>query len=216
MTYESIYLARKEVADFIKRLYANGLTTCSGGNLSSRLDEKHVIITPSALDKGTISPDQIVLITIDGENLTPHLKMSIETEMHLEIYCKNPAVKSVVHAHPTTATSFSACNTEINVELTGEAYLVVGPLAYVPYMLMGTKELAEAVAEKTKTANAVIMKNHGITTVGPTMLKAYDRMEVLEAAAQMTINLKIMGELSALTLDAIQELNDWKSGKLKK
>lgn len=216
MNYESTFLARKEVADFIRRLYVNRLTTCSGGNLSSRLDDRHIIITPSALDKGNIQPDQIALLTLDGENLTPHLKMSIETGMHLAIYRSNPAVKSVVHAHPPYATSFTAMDAVIDITLTGEAYLVAGAIAYVPYILMGTDKLAEAVAEKIKTANIVLMKNHGITSVGPTMLKAYDRMEVLEAAAHMTINTRIMNSLSPLTPSAIQELNDWKSGKLKK
>ena len=216
MNYKSTYLQREEVATFMRRLYANKLTTCSGGNLSTRIDEKYVVITPSALDKGTIQTDQIALLTIDGENLTPHLKMSIETEMHLAIYRANPDIRSIVHAHPPMATSFTAMNVEIDNTLTGEAFLVVGNIAQVPYIIMGTKELADVVAQQTKNSNVVLMKNHGVTAVGPTMLKAYDRLEVLEAAAQMTINTKIMNSVQALSSEALQELNDWKSGKLKK
>ncbi|MGL5721402.1 MAG: class II aldolase/adducin family protein [Brevinema sp.] len=214
MNYELCLAEREELAAFMRRLYAQKLTTCSGGNLSMRLDDRHIIITPSSLDKGLITADQIGLVTLDGKNLTPNFNLSIETGMHLNAYKARPDIKAVVHAHPVTATSFAAMDEKININLTGESFVVVLKIAYAPYILMGTDELAIAVAECLKDANVVVMKNHGITTVGPSLLSAFDKLEVLEAAAQMTLNTKIMGSVSQLRPEDLEELLAWRNGTL--
>lgn len=209
MKYEECLEQREELAFYMRRLYKQKLTTCSGGNLSARLDDKHIIITPSSLDKGFIKAKQIGLMTIDGENLTPHLKPSIETGMHLSAYRTRDDIKAVIHAHPVTATSFAAMDKKINIHLTGEAFVVLKKVAYAPYILMGTDGLSQAVSEGLKISNIVVMKNHGITTVGNTLLSAFDKMEVLEAAAQMTLNTQIMGNISQLTDKNLDELIEW-------
>ena len=89
---------RKEVARFMRRLYKHGLTTTSGGNISLRLSDEFILITPSATDKGRMKWKEVAIINIFGENLTPHLKPSIETEMHLSIYRKKNEVLAIVHA----------------------------------------------------------------------------------------------------------------------
>jgi L-fuculose-phosphate aldolase len=205
--YGSCLHDREELAYFMRRLYECGLTTCSGGNLSMRIDDEHVIITPSALDKRRIVAEQIGLMTMAGENLTPRLKASIEAEMHLLVYRARPEVRAIVHAHPVTATSFSAMKTRIDTTLTAEAYAVIGIPALSDYALMGTQGLAEKVAAAVRGADVVIMENHGILAVGPTLLKAFDRLEVLEAAAKMTIITTLMRSASPLTADRIAELD---------
>ncbi len=209
MKYQDCKTERTELAYFMRRLYTNQLTTCSGGNLSLRLDEEHVIITPSSLDKGVIEPGEIGLVTIDGANLTPHLKSSIETDMHLEIYRQRPDVKAIVHAHPVMASTFTAVEARINTALTAESYLVIGNVCYAPYALMGSKELSIIVGKAAKSSNVILMKNHGITTVGNNLLSAYDRMELLEASAKMTINAALLGSVSQLTEDQQAELDNW-------
>lgn len=214
--YESCIKEREELAAFMRRLYTQKLTTCSGGNLSMRLDDQHVIITPSGLDKALITAEQIGLMTIDGENLTPTLKPSIEAGMHLAAYHMRSDITAIVHAHPVTASSFAAMDKEINIHLTGEAFVVILKVAYAPYVLMGTDGLADAVAKSLQDANVVVMKNHGITTVGPTLLSAFDKLEVLEAAAQMTLNTHIINSTSAMSKENIEELVQWRNGTLKK
>ena len=210
--YDSCGEAREELAYFMRRLYERGLTTCSGGNLSVRLDENHVIITPSALDKGRLTADQIGLLTMKGENLTPRLKPSIETQMHLQVYTARSDVTAIVHAHPVMATSFSATHARIDTKLTAEAYAVLGVPAFAEYALMGTQGLADKVCEAAKGADVVVMENHGILTVGPTLLKAFDRLEVLEAAAKMTIITTLMNAASPLTRLRLEELDAWATG----
>ncbi len=79
---------RKEVAHFMRRLYKHALTTTSGGNISFRLSDELILITPTATDKGRMKWKEVGIVTISGENLTPDLKPSIETAMHLAIYKK--------------------------------------------------------------------------------------------------------------------------------
>ena len=207
--YESCKDAREELAYFMRRLYERGLTTCSGGNLSARVGEGYAIITPSALDKGRLNGDQIGLLSMDGENLTPELKSSIETRMHLLVYRTRPDVKAIVHAHPVMATSFAAMGADINTKLTAEAYAVLGIPAKADYALMGTHGLAERVARAIEGSNVVVMENHGILAVGSTLLAAFDRLEVLEAAAKMTIITTLMRSVSPLSGEKIAELDAW-------
>ena len=211
--YESCREAREELAYFMRRLYERGLTTCSGGNLSARVGEAHVIVTPSALDKGRIIGDQVGLITMDGENRTPHLKASIETGMHLAAYRARPDIRAIVHAHPVTATSFAARPGGIDTTLTAEAYTVLGRPAVAPYALMGTRDLADRVAERLAAADVVILENHGILTVGPSLLSAFDRLEVLEAAAKMSLYTALLGGAVPLTPERLSELDAWKAAR---
>ena len=183
---------REQVASVMRRLYRRGLTTCSGGNVSLRCGDV-VLITPSGTDKGEITAGQIGAVTISGENLAPGLRLSIETEMHLEVYRNRPDVKGIVHAHPVTASAFAAMDAEIDTRLTAETWHVLGVPVRAPYALMGTKELAQIAGQAARQGNAVIMENHGVLTMGETLFRAFDRMELLEAAARMTWIAETMG-----------------------
>lgn len=200
---------KNEGAYFIKRLYEQRLTTTSGGNISLRIGDDKILITPSALDKGRISAEQIGVMALSGENLTPHLKPSIEAGMHLAIYRRRSDIKAVVHAHPVTATAFTLCPQQLNCHLVAESRAVLGQPVYAPYALMGTTELAEIVADAVLQGDCILMANHGVLTVGRNLLEAFDRIEILEAAAHLTILTKFLGdveELSPAELAAIDAL----------
>ncbi len=86
---------KEDVAYFMRRLYDQRLTTTSGGNISFRMEDQ-VFITPSQTDKATITAEEIGVLSISGENQTPHLKPSMESKMHLAIYHLRPDVKAIV------------------------------------------------------------------------------------------------------------------------
>ncbi len=185
------YLQNKtEVAKYMSRLYDKGLTTCSGGNISIITENKVVIITPSQKDKSCISPDDIGIIDITGKNLSPDIKLSMETQMHLEIYKKRKDIKAIIHAHPVFATSYAIAEKEINTAITDESYEILGDIAYSSYEKSGSFDLANKVSEKLVASNIVIMKKHGIVAVGRSLFEAYNRVEVLETVARMNYILK--------------------------
>lgn len=190
----------------MRRLYRHGLTTTSGGNISRRLADDLIGITPSSTDKGAMRWKEVGLVTITGENLTETLKPSIELAMHLAIYRRSKEVSAIVHAHPTFATAFTAMKNTISTSLTAEAKAILGDPLFVPYALMGTSQLAELVAESTAKSDILLLENHGILTTGNTILQAFDKIEVLENAAKMTLIVNVMGRKSPLSGKRVLEI----------
>jgi L-fuculose-phosphate aldolase len=201
-------IQRKEVARFMRRLYNYRLTTTSGGNISLRVSEDIILITPSATDKGTMRWKEIGIMTMNGENLTPGLKPSIESEMHLSVYRKMKDVKAIVHAHPVFASSFTATKCEIDTTLTAEAVAILGTPVMVPYALMGTSGLAKIVADNAEKSSVLLLENHGVLTTGNTILQAFDRIEVLENAAKMTVIVGLTKRKRPLSESRLKEIEN--------
>ncbi len=190
---------RKEVARFMRRLYRHGLTSTSGGNISLRITNDIIAITPSATDKGRMRWKEVGILNILGENLTPDLKPSIESGMHLAIYKRKPEIMAIVHAHPVCASAFTAMQTPIETNLTAETCAILGTPVTVPYALMGTAELASKAADFIEKSDILLLENHGILTAGANLLQAFDKTEVLENAAKMTLIVSLTKKKSPLT-----------------
>jgi L-fuculose-phosphate aldolase len=197
---------RKEVARFMRRLYKHGLTTTSGGNISLRLSDDVILITPSGTDKGRMKWKEVGIINIFGENFTPDLKPSMETGMHLAIYKKRDDVHAIVHAHPVCASLFTAIKGKINTNLTAEAKAILGDPLFVRYAVMGSQALADIAAEHILKSDILLLENHGILTIGTNLLQAFDKTEVLENAAKMTLMTEMTGKRRPLDKGRIQEL----------
>jgi L-fuculose-phosphate aldolase len=197
---------RKEVAMFMRRLYRQGLTTTSGGNISLKVSDDSIVITPSATDKGRMRWKEVGIMSIIGENLTPELKPSIEYEMHLSIYRKKKEISAIVHAHPLFASAYTAMKCTINTNLTAEAKAICGDPFFVRYALMGTKELATLAADSINKSDILLLENHGILATGSSLLQAFDKLEVLENAAKMTTIVEVTGKKKPLSKASIREL----------
>ena len=197
---------RKEVAHFMRRLYKHGLTTTSGGNISLRISDEIILITPSATDKGRMNWKDVAILNIFGENLTPDLRPSIETPMHLSIYKKKEDVLAVVHAHPVFASLFTAIKSKINTSLTAEARAILGEPLLIRYAVMGSEALADVVSENVIKSDILLLENHGILTTGSNLVQAFDKVEVLENAAKMTLMTEKTGRKKPLDRISIMEL----------
>jgi len=192
---------RREVAYFMRRLYAQRLTTATGGNVSRRAADGSVLLTPSATDKARIRADEIAVFDPAGRNLTPGLVPSSESPMHLRIYKLHPRVSAVVHAHPITASAFACAQTPIDLELISETYALLDAPVMVPYACSGTDALAESVAECAERTSSILLQNHGALTTGETLMQAFSRMELLEEAARLTLLVKQLEGVRHLTSD---------------
>ena len=197
---------KKEIAYFMRRLYTRGLTTSSGGNISL-MQDRFLLITPSQTDKGRMKAKEICVIEAQGHNQTPKLKLSMETAMHQGVYAVRDDVKAIVHAHPPFATSFAVNHQTIHTTLMGESWAVLGLPAFAPYGLMGSKALAENVAQAAINANLVVMANHGILAMGSSLLEAFDRIEVLENCAKIQLLANLNGKAKELQLSDIEAIN---------
>ncbi len=198
---------REQVASFMQRLYNQHLTTSLGGNVSLKLPDGIVLITPSGIDKGMITGDDIGVLSLDGTNCTSHLKLSMEAPMHLAVYENRPDVNAVVHAHPPTASAFAASHEKINCCLIAESRLMLKEPALAPYARMGTEGLAKNVAGALGDTDSVLMENHGVLTVGESLVLALERLEVLESAAKITLITKMLGNAKEMSSKQLAEID---------
>lgn len=203
---------RKDVARIMRRLYKQRLTTSSGGNVSMKNSDGYIFITASQTDKSCIKYKDIIVFDSELNNLTPELKPSMESEMHINIYKMRPDISAIVHSHPIYASTFAIIDTKFYSSLTGEARYVLGEVAEIDYELMGTKKLAELSANKLKNSNVGIMKNHGAITLGKNLFEAYDRMEVLEFSANMYFNVLLLNSnVNLLSVNEVEKIDRLKN-----
>lgn len=202
-------LERIRVAETMRRLYDRRLTTVSGGNVSFKTADGHILITASQSDKSCIDMRKVIILSPDGKNITPKLKPSMETQMHLKIYASRPDVFAIVHSHPVYASTFAVAAKKVDSAITGEARYMLGEVGFVGYHLMGSAELAEECASVMSSCNAAIMEKHGAITVGTSLFEAFDRMEVLENTSQINYNLITMNCLSRLSDKDIADIDNF-------
>ena len=198
---------REEVAYFMRRLYERRLTTCSGGNISVKVDENKILITASLSDKGRLNKKQVGIVTIDGQNMTKGLKLSMETNMHLNIYKIRKNIKAVIHSHPTVASGFACSDKKINCKLTGESYFILGTPIYAKYALMGSDKLADIVSNEALNTNVIIMKNHGIITLGNSLMESFNKMEIIEEAAKLTLITDLLNSKTELSDKNLKDID---------
>jgi L-fuculose-phosphate aldolase len=189
------------IANFMRRLYQQRLTTTSGGNISVRCGEK-ILITPSGTDKGLLKAEEVGIMDMNGEIVGTVFKPSIESGIHLAIYRNRPDVQAIVHAHPVAASAFAASQALLKTSYHAEAQVILGKIGYVDYSCPGTTKLANQIAATIDEHNCLLMRNHGALCVGSTLLQAFDRLEVLETTAQINLIMRSALKNDAIELDA--------------
>ena len=195
---------RDQISEIIRRIYAAGLTTTSGGNISIIDNDGDIWVTPSAIDKGSLQRKDIVCVRKDGSVKGFH-KPSSEFPFHKAIYEARPDIRAVIHAHPPALVSFSIVRKLPDTNIIPQARKVCGPIGYAGYALPGGDELGTNIAaEFRKGFDAVIMENHGTVVGGVDLKDAYVRFETLEFLARTILNARIVGEPVFLSDEQIQ------------
>ena len=175
----------KSVIDVSKYLFDRKLVSGKAGNVSARFKDSGmdvIAITPTMKSLGTLKEEDIVLVDIDGNNLTKG-KPSSEINFHLAIYKEKKDTKGIVHTHSPFATGFSFSNRKIK-RLEGFGEITAPYLADIDYEKPGTMELANAVAFAIKNEDVLILKQHGIIATGKTLSEACSLSEFVEEIAK--------------------------------
>ncbi|MBI1933181.1 MAG: class II aldolase/adducin family protein [Ignavibacteriales bacterium] len=187
----------------MNRIYNNKMTTLSGGNLSIKDYNGDIWISPAGVDKGNLTPGDIMCVKDNGEIIGKH-KPSSELPFHVSIYKARPDIKAVVHAHPPALVSFSIVRNLPDTNIIPQAKRVCGNVGYAPYALPGSKKLGENIAETFgKGFDVVLLENHGVATGGKDILNAFHKLETLEFCARTIIQAKRIGDFSTLTEEQI-------------
>ncbi len=197
---------REQLVKVITRIYRNGMTTTSGGNISIMDESGDIWVTPSAVDKGMLTEKDIVCVKKDGTIIGDH-RPSSEFPFHKAIYDLRPDIKAVIHAHPPALVSFSIVREIPNTNIIPQAKKICGPIGYAPYGMPGSEELGMKIAKQFEdhSIKAVIMENHGTVLGGANLMDAYERFETLEFCARTIINAKAIGEPKFLADEQIAE-----------
>lgn len=195
---------RDQLVSIMDRIYHNGMTTLSGGNLSIRDDDGSIWITPAGVDKGSLTPQDIVHVCDDGTVEGLH-RPSSEFPFHRAIYAQRPDLKAVVHAHPPALVSFSIAREVPRTDIIPQANRVCGNVGYAPYALPGSEQLgANIAATFGKGYDAVLLENHGVAAGGSSLLDAFQRLETLDFCARTLISARKMGGISSLSAEQLR------------
>ena len=163
----------------------NGLVTWTGGNVSARDPESGlVVIKPSGVPYEDLRPQDHVVVDLQGRVVESHLKPSSDTASHLYIYRHRPDVNGVVHTHSAYATAFAALGRSIPVYLTAMADEFGGPIPCAGFALIGGEEIGQQVIAHIGSSPAVLLKQHGVFTIGPTAQAAVKAAVMVEDVAR--------------------------------
>ena len=198
---------RQVICDLHVELPRNQLVTWTGGNVSGRdPDTGYVVIKPSGVRYEEMKPEHMVVVDLQGQIIEGDLKYSSDTASHLYIYRHRPDVGGVVHTHSPYATAFAAAGQSIPVCLTAMADEFGGTIPCAGFALIGGEEIGRQVVEHIGDSPAVLLKNHGVFTVGPTPLAAVKAAVMVEDVARTVWLAKQLGEPDVIPEEAVRSL----------
>lgn len=197
---------KEQICDIGRRLWQRQLVAGIDGNITVRLTENEVLCTPTMHSKGFLLSSDICLVNMAGEQLAGTKRRSSEVLLHLEILKARPDVLSVVHSHPPHATAFAISNRTVPGGLLAEAEFFLGEVPVAPYELPGTATFARTVLPYVHRSNACLLANHGAVTYGPSLIDAYNLMEVLDAYCRVVLLAESIGPTHCLSQDQRDQL----------
>ena len=205
----SILKAKKEIVEIGKRMYAKGYVVASEGNMSIRIGENRILVTPAGKNKGFLKDKDLVLVDLKGKKISGNLEPSSELRMQLFVYQKRKDINAAVHAHPPYSLAFACAHLPLSQNLLPEVIMFLGKIPLTPYATPTTEEVPSSLAPFIEKHNAFLLENHGVLTLGKDIFEAYNRLEMVEHLAKVNLLCKILGkteEFSKESLDKLEKL----------
>lgn len=184
---------RQEIMEGGLRLVKEGLVARTWGNISVRVDDTHMLITPSGRSYEDLTQGDIVLVNYHTSEFEGHIKPSSEKELHCEIYRTRKKVHAVIHTHQMNASTVAAAHREVPPIL-DDMTQIIGPTVRVAeYALPSTKKITKKTVKALRGRNAALMANHGAVCVGRDLEEAFVVCQVLEKACKAFIEAEFLG-----------------------
>lgn len=186
----------------------NGLVTWTAGNISARDPESgFVVIKPSGVLYEDLQPEDHIVLDMEGTVVEGRLKPSSDTASHLYIYRHRPDVNGVVHTHSPYATAFAALGRPIPVYLTAMADEFGGPIPCAGFALIGGEAIGQQVVENIGASPAVLLKNHGVFTMGASAKAAVKAAVMVEDVARSVWLALQIGQPDEIPPEAVAQLH---------
>jgi L-fuculose-phosphate aldolase len=181
-----------------KDMLRKGLTEGTAGNLSARLPDGNIVITPSSVDYQAMTLDDLVVIDLEGNVVSGERGPSSEKLLHLSCYRAFSDVQSVIHAHPIYATMFAVARRDIPACIDEFAIFCGGDVKVTEYAMSGTPGVGENAVKVLDGRGAALLANHGTVAVGPSPAKALHITALVERSAQIVWGAMTMGKIHEL------------------
>ena len=197
----------EDLLDACRRLHAGGLLAAADGNLSVRLPNGLIAMTPSGVPKAKVQLADLAHLQLDGAILSG--RPSSERAMHLAIYRAVPKAKAIVHAHPPTAIAWSLARPELKElpsEGLPEVILAAGRIPIVPMALPGTEDMGTSLLSFLPEDRLLILARHGGLCWGEHLEEAVGGMERLEQVAEILWKAETLGGAKPLSSAELEEL----------
>lgn len=186
----------------------HGLVAWTGGNISARDPETGLVaIKPSGIRYEELTADSMVVLDLDGQVIDGRHKPSSDVASHLYIYRHRPDVNGVVHTHSRYATAFAAVGRPIPVYLTAQADEFGGEIPCAGFAMIGDEAIGAQVVESIGRSPAVLLKNHGVFTIGPTARAAVKSAVMTEDIAATVWAALQLGQPDVLPDDVVERLH---------
>jgi L-fuculose-phosphate aldolase len=184
---------KEAVLGAAKKMYERGLVEGTAGNVSGRVDEERVVLTPSSLGYDEMTLDDLVVVDLDANVLEGTRSPTSEKALHLECFKAYPEVRGVVHCHATHASMFAVAQRPIPAAIDEFVVYIGGDVPICDYKMSGTDDLAVEVASKLGDRSAALMANHGMVCVGKSVDDALHSALVVEHNARIMWGAAVLG-----------------------
>ncbi|MCU1495020.1 MAG: class aldolase/adducin family protein [Acidimicrobiaceae bacterium] len=190
-----------------RKLLGLGLLSQTSGNLSAKLDNGDIYITPSSMEYDRMDDDDIVVVGPDGSVRQGSRTPSSETPLHCLVYETRPEISAIVHTHSPNATTLAVLGLTIPAVHYGIAVLQTTEIMVAAYATYGTEQLAQNVrAAFPAPSRAVLIANHGLVAIGETLKKAADAAEAVETLAGLYYRSLAIGKPNVLSEEQMAEV----------
>jgi L-fuculose-phosphate aldolase len=199
---------RRQLVRYGRWAYRLGYTPGTAGNLSVRLDRDLVLATPTGCSKGLLRAAEMVIVDLDGHQISGNHAVTSEIGMHLTVYRMRPDVEAIVHTHPPITTAFAACGKALDEPICSEILMSTGPVPLAPYATTGTEEVGQSLRPYIPNHDAILLANHGLLTYGTSLAHAFMKTETVEHFAQVCLAAHQLGgarHLSGSQIDRLRE-----------
>lgn len=204
---------REHMVEICRRLHGKNLLASADGNVSVRLADDEILITPTGMNKARMRAEDVATITLENQVLSG--KPSSERLMHLEVFRRAPKARAIVHAHPPTAIAWTVARPdlkELPAEALSELILAVGRVPVAPYARPGTLDMGTVLGPFLPDCRVILLARHGAISWGEDLEEAYNGMERLEHVCQILKSAVELGGITALPPVEVEALRELRRG----
>jgi L-fuculose-phosphate aldolase len=198
---------KSEIVNICRLLHQKNMLAAADGNISYRINNDEILITPSGVAKAFMNEEEMAIINLDGKIIKGN--PSSERLMHLEVYKSSEDAKAVVHAHPPHSIAWTIAFPQLEylpLEAMSELILACGSVPIIPFALPGSEQMGEFLKPHLPKNKVMILARHGALTWGNNLEEAYRGMERLEHACQILTIAQGLGGVTSLSEDKVFKL----------